>query len=189
MQEWEMCPRSTLATISGCQFWTPLKLRRPHHLKVTLLKFMLLILALHRIHTIEGYAFAGSEHISMLVINDIIRCHIFSHWITKITRWSTTTPSRSSTPLPSPGSSMSSFSSSPPVSNICTWWTSKPWDHNNITFIHWTCQDAFNGLESVEHLKLDFLNLNNTVAHTFRGLQAIDLDFRPKHKASRICAL
>ena len=33
-------------------------------------------------------------------------------------------------------------------------------------------QDAFNGLESVEHLKLDFLNLNNTVAHTFRGLQA-----------------
>ena len=37
-------------------------------------------------------------------------------------------------------------------------------------------------------MKLDFLNLNNTVAHTFRGLQAIDLKFRPKHKASRICA-
>ena len=28
----------------------------------------------------------------------------------------------------------------------------------------------------MEHLKLDFLNLNNTVAHTFRGLQAIDLN-------------
>ena len=32
------------------------------------------------------------------------------------------------------------------------------------------CQDAFNGLETVEHLKLDFLNLLNMVSYTFRGL-------------------
>ena len=87
---------------------------------------------LHRIHTIEGYAFAGSEHISMLVINDNDRYFQVSHWITWITRWSTTTRSRLSTPSPSPGSSTSSSSSSPPVSNICTWWTSKLWDHKNI---------------------------------------------------------
>ena len=31
-------------------------------------------------------------------------------------------------------------------------------------------QDAFNGLETVEHLKLDFLNLMNMVPYTFRGL-------------------
>ena len=104
-----MCPRSTSDTISGCHFWTPLKLthtlNRPHNLKftvskvtllkfillkvtilkVTLLKVLLLKVTLHRIHTIEGYAFAGSEHISMLVINDtkILLKISFNNWNSK----------------------------------------------------------------------------------------------------------
>ena len=70
-----MCPRSTLATISGCQLLTPLKLTRtPHTLQFESHSFerQTLKVAFHRIHTIEGYAFAGSEHISMLVTNDKI---------------------------------------------------------------------------------------------------------------------
>ena len=42
--------------------------------------------------------------------------------------------------------------------------------HNNDLIFPIICQDAFNGLETVEHLKLDFLNLLNLVSYTFRGL-------------------
>ena len=94
--------------------------------------------------------------------------------------WSTTTPSRSSTPSPSPGSSTSSSCCCPPVWNICMWWKTNIRLVAHTKYQHFLfllqatiiAKDAFNGLESVEHLKLDFLNLNNTVAHTFRGLQA-----------------
>ena len=51
---------------------TPLKLMRtPHTLQFESHSFerQTLKVAFHRIHTIEGYAFAGSEHISMLVTN------------------------------------------------------------------------------------------------------------------------
>ena len=66
-QGWEMCLKSTLDTISGCKsFYSTswCKSIERHNSKITLFFHNI------RIHTIEGYAFAGSEHISMLVIND-----------------------------------------------------------------------------------------------------------------------
>ena len=55
-------------------------------------------------------------------------------------------------------------------------------DHSTLALL----QDAFNGLESVEHLKLDFLNLNHTLPHTFRGLQVGGRMQEPCHRTDFI---
>ena len=71
-----MCPRSTLGTISKCQPWKHSKVR-----SISQKSDATKQLPSCRIHTIEGYAFAGSEHISMLVINDNpIKVHFVPKW-------------------------------------------------------------------------------------------------------------
>ena len=71
-----MCPRSTLGTISKCQPWKHSKVRSISEKSDATKQ-----LPSCRIHTIEGYAFAGSEHISMLVINDNpIKVHFVPNW-------------------------------------------------------------------------------------------------------------
>ena len=174
-----MCPRSTLGTISKCQPWKHSKVRSISEKSDATKQ-----LPSCRIHTIEGYAFAGSEHISMLVINDNpIKVQLYPNEEININIHKIVDS------FAFAGLKHVKFlllSSS--VKHLHVVRSEEEDDHHHDNddqglehddhynddqgLEYDDHQDAFNGLESVEHLKLDFLNLNNTVAHTFRGLQA-----------------